>query len=303
MITSSALQLSRKDIEALPNFKRKTRSGEYSASCPICSGVDRFLFWEKEGNYYCRRCEIRGFISDNPNKILFTDEQYQAWRRAEDERKAKERQQQLETIKRLGESSKAELYHRQMTDRSYWYSQGLTDDTINDFKLGYCPSCPTCRESPSWTIPIYYQGQLYNIRHRLTKTDNGGKYRPEMAGLPLTMFNADVLGEGDWMIVLVEGEVKTMVLSQYGFSTIGIPGANSFKDKWVKLFPKEAQVYIALDPGAEQQADEIGLTLAGNGVASWVCTLPVKPDDFFVKYNGKAGEFCKFLSLGRKVKP
>lgn len=301
MTTTAELSLSRLDIEHLPNFKQKTRRGEYSASCPNCGGVDRFLFWEKEGNYFCRRCEVRGFISDNPNRLLFSEEQYEAWKRAEAARKAKERQQQAETIKRLSESSKADLYHRQMVDRSYWHGQGLSDATIDKFKLGYCPACPTYRDSPSWTIPIYYQGQLYNIRHRLINTDNGGKYRPEMAGLPAAMFNADVLADEDWMIVLVEGEVKACVLDQGGLSVVGIPGANSFKERWVKLFNPASMVYVALDPGADEQAENIARILIVNGIEARVVSLPAKPDDMIVKYGATISDMCQFFKMGKRV--
>lgn len=302
-MTTTELSLSRLDIEHLPNFRRKTSKGEYSAACPSCGGRDRFLFWPDKGNYYCRRCELKGFVSDADNSQLFTTEQYDAWKRAKQERQRKERQQQQqEVIERLSKTNRADIYHNQMIDRSYWYSQGLSDETINKFKLGYCPACPTYPDSPSWTIPIFYQDKLYNIRHRLTNPNGAGKYRPETSGLPQAIFNADVLSSGDWMTVLVEGEVKAMVLQQYGFSTVGIPGANSFKDKWAKLFDPVSIVYIALDPGAEQQAMEIGLTLAGNGIETRVCTLPAKPDDMIVKYKATAADLFKFLILGKKVR-
>ena len=127
MTTTTELSLSRLQIERLPNFRRKTRAGEYSATCPVCGGVDRFLFWEGEGNYFCRRCEIKGFISDSVGGLLFSQEQYEAWKRAERERKAKERQQQLAIIQRLTQASRSDLYHQAMTNRSYWHDQGLND--------------------------------------------------------------------------------------------------------------------------------------------------------------------------------
>lgn len=295
-------QLARIDIEHLPNYQRRTRAGEYSSVCPFCNqGKDRFRFWPEDGNYWCRRCGVKGFVVDS-SKIGFSQEQYDAWKRAEAERQEKERQQQLTTLDRIAQSSKADLYHGQMADRSYWYTQGLTDETINRFKLGYTHQCPTYPDSPSWTIPIYYQGKLYNIRHRLARPGDSGKYRPEMAGLPPAIFNADALNGPGWMIVLVEGEVKSLVLGQVGFSAVGIPGANSFKPKWAKLFKDTTTIYIALDPGAEKESTEIGAILASEGIQVRVCQLPVKPDDFFVKYQGSAQEFFRFLMLGKKLK-
>lgn len=295
--------LSQTDIEHLPNYRRKTTAGEYSSTCPWCGGQDRFLFWPDKGNYYCRQCEANGFVIDAPGDNLWiTPEQREIWKRAEQRRKEAERQQQLTLAERMARSPNAELYHRQMTDRSYWYSQGLNDETINRFRLGYCPACPTYPDSPSWTIPIYYRNRLYNIRHRLVNPGDSGKYRPEMAGLPGAIFAADILDEPEWMTVIVEGEVKTMVLNQNGLSTVGIPGANSFKEKWLKLFEKCHNIYIALDPGADDQARRIGAMLAGIGINTYVCTLPVKPDDFIVIYNGTARELFLFLMLGQKIK-
>lgn len=298
-VQTDTLQLSRIDIENLPNYRRKTAK-EYSASCPVCVGVDRFLFWPDKGNYYCRRCELRGFVTES-NSLTFSQDQYDAWKRAEAERQAKERQQQLSTLDRIAQSSKADLYHEQMTDRSYWYEQGLTDETIDRFKLGYSPACPTYPDSPSYTIPIFYQGKLYNIRHRLASPGTSGKYRPEMAGLPAAIFNADVLDAGDWMIVLCEGEVKSMVLTQAGFSAVGIPGSNSFKDKWLRLFKPDSVVYVALDPGADEQAREIARGLKAGGIEARVCSLPVKPDDLLIRYGGTPADLVKFLALGKRV--
>ena len=300
MATTETLQLSRQDIEHLPHYRRKTRAGEYSSSCPVCQGKDRFLFWPDKGNYLCRRCELKGFVTDS-NSLTFSQDQYDAWKRAEAERQQKERRYRADKVGQLNQESKADYYHAQMTDRSYWYEQGLTDETIDRFKLGYAPACPTYPDSPSWTIPIFYQGKLYNIRHRLVRPNGSGKYRPEMAGLSAAVFNADVLDSGDWMIVLVEGEIKTCVLTQAGFSAVGIPGANSFKDKWLKLFKPDSVVYVALDPGADEQAREIGQALKAGGIEARVCSLPCKPDDFLTLYNGTPADLVKFLSLGKKM--
>jgi hypothetical protein len=299
MTTTAELSLSRLQIEQLPNYRRKTRAGEYSSSCPVCQGFDRFLFWPDKGNYLCRRCELKGFVIES-NLLTFSTDQYDAWKRAEAERQQKERRQQRDTIGRLS-VVRAELYHAQMADRSYWYQQGLNDETIDRFKLGYSPTCPTYPDSPSWTIPIFYQGKLYNIRHRLARPNGSGKYRPEMAGLPATVFNADVLDSGDWMIVLVEGEIKSLVLTQAGFSAVGIPGANSFKDKWLKLFKPDSVVYVALDPGADEQAREIGSALKAGGIEARVCSVPCKIDDMLVKYGGSPADLVKFLAMGKKV--
>lgn len=302
MLTTD-IKLSIADIKALNNRKLHHKNGlQWTSTCPFCGGEDRFCFWETKANYWCRHCGAKGFASDAPGTLTIPKEQYEEWQRQQREIEAKERQAQLSILEQINRSPNADRYHAQMLDRSYWYSQGLTDETINRFKLGYTSICPTYPGSPSWTIPVTYQGKLYNIRHRLANPPKpGDKYRPEMAGLPVAMFNADALRSGDWQVVVVEGEVKTMVLTQYGFTTVGIPGCTIFKDKWVKLFPASAVIYIALDPGAEEQAAKIGTRLAKAGLNVKVCQFPVKPDDAIVKYGATPVDVCQFLELGRKV--
>lgn len=301
-MTTTTFQLTKSNIEQLPHFRKKTRDGEYSSACPQCGGNDRFLYWEKDGGYWCRRCELKGFVSDG-NSLTFDRESWLKWQTEETERKRQEEERRLSILDRLNQSGRAQLYHSQMADRSYWYSQGLSDETIDRFQLGYCPACPTCQDYASYTIPVYYQGKLYNIRHRL-KGKEGDKYRPEMAGLPAALFNADALHSQDplnWMIVLVEGEVKAMALTQRNFPAVGIPGANGFKEKWVKLFSDSRVVYIALDPGKESEALKIGQTLKVAGIQVRLCSFPVKPDDFFVIYGGTPREFMQFLRLGERI--
>lgn len=293
-------QLSMADIERLPNY-RKAGANEYSSACPFCGmGEDRFRFWPERGNYWCRQCDAKGFITES-NSLVFDEAQHQAWIEAEHRRQQAERQRQISVLDRIAQSTNAEFYHRQMTDRSYWYGQGLTDETINKYQLGYCPSCPTYQDSASHTIPIRFRGRLFNIRHRLATPGCGGKYRPEMAGLPPAIFNADVLDAPEWMTVVVEGEVKAMVLQQHGFSTVGIPGANLFKPKWAGLFAACSNIYIAFDPGADEQAAKAGAALADVVKNVYVCQVPVKPDDLLVKYGGTTRELFQFLMFGRKV--
>jgi len=191
----------------------------------------------------------------------------------------------------------AERYHAQMTDRSYWYSQGLSDASIDRWKLGWTPACPTYQKSASHTIPITHNGRLLSIRHRLaTPSTPGDKYRPEMAGLPALMFGYDLF-PGNMLLMLVEGEVKAMVLTQWGYPAIGIPGAATFKPHWVQWFKDALEVYVAFDPGAEGNAMK---TCAILGDKARLVTLPVKPDDFFVRYGGTSRDFQAVLQQARQ---
>jgi DNA primase len=295
------MELTRLQIETLPHYRKKT-AREYSATCPFCGGGggrDRFLFWPDKGNYFCRKCGAKGFVADGSTD--WTPEERERYHQEAAERAAKEREAKRAAVEELAARAHlADEYHRQLTDRSFWYGKGVNDWAIDHYRLGYCPACPTYHASPSYTIPVTFKSKLLNIRHRLTNPPTpGDKYRPERAGLPALMFNADVLLEPQTYVVLVEGEIKTVVLSQYGFPTVGIPGANIFPDRWVKWFSKQRLVYVALDPGAEGHARDIVSML---GKAARLVTLFCKPDDFLTLHGGTAGDLCAFLSQGRKAR-
>lgn len=295
--------LTRQSIEHLPHY-RKATANEYSAACPFCNdGQDRFRFWPDKGNYWCRRCEAKGFVDGSPH-IDLDPAAVAEWKAKEAERKEQERLTQIEKIDKLNGVNNIERYHHQLTNREWWYSKGVTDATIDRYRLGYTSNCPTAPGTESYTIPVTYNNKLYNIRHRLVDADNGNKYRPEMAGLPACMFNVDVLNDDlgfSTEVVLVEGEIKAMVLQQYGFEAVGIPGANTFKAKWVRLFEGSTRpVYVALDPGVEDLAASIWGQLRAGGINARLCTLPVKPDDFFVLYGGTPLDFYYYLQLGKR---
>lgn len=304
------LKLSRLDIASLPNYKQKT-SKEWSAACPDCqAGDDRFLYWPDKGNFWCRVCGFEGFVLETDQSQL-TNEQREAWKRATEERKRKEIEARQSAIERLqGMVSKVHQYHSQVAQAlDYWHSQGLDDTTINNFCLGYCPACPIEPESPSFVIPYWQSKKLIHLRHRLEHPNGHGKYRPEFAGLCNQLFNLDTISLDDMdfglldsgEVVIVEGEVKTMVLEQMGIRTIGIPGANSWKDEWSQQLKGVLRAYVCLDPGANGQANEIATSLKGQNVEAKIVRLPVKPDDFMTIYGGSPLELLTFIKQGRKI--
>ena len=290
------------DIETLPNHKRKSAK-EWSSACPQCNGEDRFLYWPAEGNYWCRQCGLSGFIGQQTQSTLTDDQRADIERRKRQARQAEidQKRTALETL----QAKRSDLtYHRNLNGQTEYVKRhwGLTDDTIDMFKVGYCHACPTSPYSDSITIPYYWDSSLINLRHRLSSPNGQGKYRPEAKGLPTAIFNADALkDEVEDHIVLVEGEFKVMVLEQNGLPAIGIPGANIFKDKWIKLFPQNKTVYVTLDPGAEQQALKIAKMLSNAKLPTQLVTLPTKPDDFFTLYGGTLNQFYFYLTNGRKI--
>jgi hypothetical protein len=294
----NTVKLSTFDIEQLPHHKTKSAK-EWSSACPSCGGKDRFLFWPAKGNFWCRQCELSGFVDQEAQSNLTEDQLADIEYRKRQARQA-EIDRKRTALQKLQTKRPDLIYHQNLNGQAAAVQErwGLTQDTITGFRIGYCTACPTSSYSASFTIPYYWNDNLINLRHRLISPNGQGKYRPEASGLPTAIFNADVIANNDWL-VLVEGEFKTMVLEQYGLPAIGIPGATIFKERWLQLFPKGQKIYVALDPGAEQAAVKIAKLFSSSGYHSRLVSLPTKPDDFFVLYGGTYDQFCAYLDNGR----
>lgn len=292
-----------------PDSKFPDRKGEYWALCPFHPDSHSGNFSFSEKGFKCFACGESGGLQAlaarlglDPGKGQGNKEERAAWQAEKERRQAEAKEKARSALENLQHKRPDLIYYSNLngqaeTVMSTW---GLTQATVDLFKIGYCRACPTSPYTDSFTIPYYYHETVVNIRHRLIHPNGQGKYRPEAAGLPASIFNADLLAE-KW-VVLVEGEFKAMVLTQYGLPAVAIPGASAFKDDWGAQFSKVDKVHICLDWGAETQARRIGALVSRAGCDVWLVMLPIaKPDDFFVLYNGTVAQFCKYLESGRKV--
>lgn len=284
-------------------FKRKSPS-EYSSGCPFCGmGDDRFLLFEK-GNYWCRQCDAKGFIDDDNDEWARLTKAEKAIRaleakQREMEQRQEEHERRLSALERMARCTDHLRYHEALTWEAidYWHEEGMTNATIDRYKLGYCDRCPTDRDGrSSYTIPVIGRdgATLTNIRHRLVNADNGDKYRPHMAGLGAQLFNSHYTTTASGNIIITEGEKKSIVLSQEGFANVGIMGQRSFMRQWIDWLSPFRTVYVALDPDAKDSAHRLAHLFNGKGR---VVSLPVKPDDFFTRYGGTRDDFKYYVNI------
>jgi len=172
---------------------------------------------------------------------------------------------------------------------------GLSPETVKAFKVGYCGACPTSPYSASFTVPYYTAGDLVDIRHRLLSPNGAGRYRPEVENYPVHIFDGGLV-DADDRVILVNREFNAMLLSQNHFPVLGLP--STFRPEWLSSLTQIKQVYIALDPGQEVAARNIGLLLAHNGIDARVCSLPFSPRDMLIKYGCSLGDFSRFIEQG-----
>lgn len=319
------MNISQQQIESLPNYTQQTFS-EWSSECPNpqCYVAhpshnryksDRFRYWPDDGNYWCRQCGLNGFVDGQGTIDPQVIEQK---RRDREARERKIRTKKITNMARLRKTRPDLVYHRQLSNSPTWleYVQetwGISRDTIARNKIGLCNTHElsmilTKHQTASISIPFYYQDMLVTLRHRLVIPNGQGKYMPECAGLPSAIYNADVLLDpGTTKVVLVEGEMKVMVLEEHlpwnGYRTTGVSGMNIFLrygEKWAKLYRGVEEVYVCLDPGAFHVAEKVARIIKETNPKQLVrvVPMPVKPDDFFVRYDGGTAQFETFLKQG-----
>ena len=284
-------------------FKKKT-NGEYSASCPFChNGQDRFLLFT-DGGFWCRQCDHKGWVDDDNSqwdKLDPTEKRLRILeaeqRRARQEREETERR--MSALEKMANCTDHLRYHEGLTWEAidYWHAEGMTNATIDRYKLGYCERCPTDRDGrPSYTIPVVGRdgATLTNIRHRLLNANGGDKYRPHAAGLGAQLFNSHYTTATSGNIIITEGEKKSIVLAQENFANVGIMGQRSFRREWLDWLTPFKWVYVALDPDAQESAQRLAGMFNGKGR---VVAVPVKADDFFTKYGGTRDDFAHYVEI------
>lgn len=287
-------------------LKRVGRT-EWAGPCIFCQGTDRLHVWER-GNYMCRpgpgHCGRSGWLDELETTSPPTEADRLAWRVAALEQKQAELDRRMSALEYMHQCHDHELYHHNLDTNEkavdYWLSEGMTPQTIHDYQLGYCKSCPTAPQHDSYTIPVLASGKLWNIRHRLCiPPSTGGKYRPHRGGIPALIFNADHLLRQTPDIIICEGEKKSMVVTQEtGKTNIATMGAQSFKPEWAAKLARFQRVYVCLDPDMVSKAFDVAQLFGGRGR---VLRLPYKADDFFVKFGGTAGDFQEYIKTARPV--
>jgi hypothetical protein len=151
---------------------------------------------------------------------------------------------------------------------SYLIEQrGLEAETIVHFKLGYNDGTLCEHLLSTWSesdlikagllsknkydifsggviIPYIKFGQVVQLRARMF--EGNAKYKG-IGKMPIALFNLDtILEHPDGQAVIVEGEFDAMIMHQMGFTCIGLPGAQNWKQEWAQYF-NEHQVFLWLD--------------------------------------------------------
>lgn len=150
-------------------------------------------------------------------------------------------------------------FERNLTSalRTPFYEHGLTDATIERFRLGYEPEHTEVKEidgerrtitiSGRYVIP-YLEGRRPRFfRYYAPEGPAKWKYTWE-EGAESTLFNAqDAMGDKEGFVYLCEGEQKAMLMVQMGYAAVAVPGASQWRDEFQAAFTHARKVIILFD--------------------------------------------------------
>lgn len=235
-----------------------------------------------DGNYYCRKCEARGWWSEErPDPAELAAKRLVA---------EQERNKRREQIARCQDW---QVYHQQVSQGvNYWLSTGIDETDIRRWGLGFCSKAPcTDYDTPSLTIPIMRHQRLVDIRHRLINPLDGQKYRSHLPGLPPSFFNLDSVPDGE-VIYIVEGEKKAIVLEHYGLHpVISFPGLNyatHLLHSLAQCATKSQRLAFLPDPDSVATLMSTMRQFRQEGFRVGLVELMRKPDDFVLAYGVEA---------------
>lgn len=133
----------------------------------------------------------------------------------------------------------------------FFLQRGLSMETIARYRLGYH------ERYKRYAIPCYYNGKLYGIKYRIRpeleaylkkKKAEYSKYISEKGGVNNVVFNDAVARAPVPYVLIDEGEMDALLLTQHGFPAISpFSGNNSgvaWRPEWRHLIRHIPSVYV-----------------------------------------------------------
>lgn len=289
-------------LEGKVHFVRYKGSQEWTSTCPTCGdrghtgrdAPDRFIMWTDNDHprAWCRRCD-QMFYPDQFGDDRFpkpTHQQIEEWRINAEQRAKEAEQRASEAVAMLQRQQLWLRWHESMgaEGAAYWERRGVPASYQGFWMLGVNPryrlwTGADALYTPSATIPLQEPDLLvHNVKHRLLNPPNGfGKYRYELAGVGQGLFYCDPEAPLDGHVVLVEGEIKAMVvfvtLETGHTPVLGIPGTSPKEELLTGTLQNADRVTLIMDPGARQAAWELSKAIGLDKVR--VLIPPMKIDD------------------------
>lgn len=135
----------------------------------------------------------------------------------------------------------------------YLEGRGITEDTAVSARLGVVdePIWNDPRTLHRLSIPYLTRSGVVSLRLRCLAghaCDEVGcsKYLGG-AGIPPRIFGVESLVSAGESICITEGELDCLILRQLGYHAVGVPGAQTWKKHWNRLFEDFSRILVFCD--------------------------------------------------------
>jgi len=92
------------------------------------------------------------------------------------------------------------------------------------------------------------------VRRGLNGTDRGFFWQKGSRVCLYGLSRIEQMHALDQRLVIVEGESDALTLWKHDFNSLGLPGANGWREQWADDFPETAQLYVVIEPDAGGEA-------------------------------------------------
>jgi hypothetical protein len=148
-------------------------------------------------------------------------------------------------------------------------------------------------------------GEVFRTKYRAAISgDRGFKMSPGEGLIPYGLWRLEMDYANDGRVILCEGETDTLTLWHHGFTALGIPGVDTWRDEWAEMIPAGAKVYLAVDGDAagEKLAEKLKKSPLRKRLSLIHFTPEVK--DPSVMHCSDPGEFVdQFESMIKAAEP
>lgn len=240
-------------IDFIGKYTNLHQSGRYwKGKCPLHESDDTsetLVVFPDTNSFYCFSCECGGSV------INFLSDKEKISYRAATEILANEcnislkdnKEYQLEASEEMRFTREADMYHKNVKHiADYLHKRGLSDDTINDFKLGFHNDCLTIPLRNEHGQHVSLAIRQFNKKPKYKNTPNSILYKK--SGF---LFNLDLARKHiKDTLYLCEGYMDAISGHQMGVPTVAYCGSELHKDQIKKLgnfMRKEITIVICPD--------------------------------------------------------
>ncbi len=199
-------------------------------------------------------------------------------------------------------------YHNNLLESEFaqreWNKRGITEWHWKKWLLGFKPN--HWGYGNALSIPFIEGDNVRTIRHRILKPVGKNRYLPETEGAGSWLFNSELINENPPYLVLVEGEIKCMVLSSFGEPCVGLTGINILPPRYLADLAKIKTIYILPDPSLNSrkmvspyEIPWVKILFSETDVR--VISIPEKIDDWLLQDPNNFSYFQSAKSEARRV--